>query len=425
MENDKMIDNKSNDRIPFPLIMIVLFVSPLCIYLQTLTFANTNIYSTVYILVSVALGMLYCRGKIYVGKGNAIVVAFLILMALHSLLGGSLLYCLQTILLIILLTVSFDIYDIEKGLVILEIVGVVCAIGCIFQYFFYSSYISIVSVLFKQSALDSIQRLFRWDKSTCGFMPQTSHAAGCILVALYITIFKDKGKKRLLFICKTLILVIALLLTNKRAHFAFGFIGLLMAFLSGENHNVKVKRILTIFVIGSIAVTIAYVYLPSLNPDSTIASLFYTIQNINNSDVDVTSDRLALGQEAIDMIKRSPFIGNGWGSFKLQSAFRTDAHNVYLQLFAEAGVFALALFVIIILKGIFDTARELKYAVVNGNSFETILKISFSYQMFFALYCLTGNCLYNIDFWAVYVLMQAITLGVRRRRNNEKLSYNN
>lgn len=414
------MDNQNYKRLPLSILMAFLFISPLCVYLQSMFFANTNIFSTLYIILNLVFLLFHANFKILIDRENCLVALFVSIMMLSALAGGAWLYFLQSLLLFAFVVIVYDADYLSRGLKILELVGIVCAIGCILQILFNSFYNSFIELFFKNSVVITINRLYNWDKSACGFMPQTSHAAGIVLTALFLVSFDKKNRQKGLYWLELIILLIALLLTNKRAHFAFGMVALFCGLIVGENMGKKTKRIIWILFGLSIAVALALWMLPLLSKDSTIASLIYTLQNLNNPDVDISSDRNELAKIAIEMIHTAPITGHGWGYYKANNVFQTDAHNVYLQLFAESGIFVLVIFIGLIGSSLIKTIHSLRQMVFveEESSYKYLLKVSFCMQLFFALYCLTGNCLYNIDFWAIYVLSVAILCCVRRQMKN-------
>lgn len=422
-----MYEGKDKGKVSINLILLMLFVSPLCVYFQNLYFANTNMYSFFYIIITIFVLLFYANFKVVVDTENRMTLFFLFLMAISSLLGGGILYFLQSLLLMVALLVKYKICDFKRALFILEASGFFCAVGCLMQYFLNDFYDVLIQIVFKKDAYDTIIRLYSWDKSTCGFMPQTSHAAGIILCAIFIAFFDLKLRKHKgVTYIELVILIVALLLTNKRAHFLFGAVTFILGMLVGENRGKKQKRIIMAFAAVFIVISLTYMFLPVINSQSTLASLVYTFQNLNNSDVDITSDRLALAQEALNLIKEAPFWGNGWGSFKLNSLYKTDAHNVYLQVFAESGIFVFFLFcstLFINVKHCVSTLHRNRY-YEKYTEVKMLLKFSFCVQVFFVLYCLTGNCLYNIDFWALYILAVVIMNIIRREIKNGKIFYN-
>lgn len=408
-------------RTKFPIMLTILYITPLCIYLDSLFFATTSLYDMLYVSLCITMLLVHSRGKINLKHGSITILLLVTLLCLIRFISGAYISGMQTLLLVILIVTTDDEEELMPLFQIIKIIGVTCAIACLVQLFFTEWYNTVISIFFKNRSATEIRRLFAYDRSTCGIMPQTSHAAGIILNALIVFFFeqnnKKKSLKRAIYI---LILFIALLLTKKRAHFLFGIISIICVQLIGERREKKQTRILYTALILLSAFTLIYLVLPNLNPQGTISRLIFTFQNIRNSDVDVTSDRRFLSQEAIEMIRKSPLWGNGWGSFKSNSAFSTDAHNIYLQLFAECGVFVFIFFVITIISNFVRTIKIKKDLLTLDFEYEDyihkkfLVDVSLAMQIFFVLYGFTGNGLYNFDFFAIYICCATLNLRWRK-----------
>lgn len=403
------MDKKKNVSIGY--LMIFLYMTPLCIYLQTAFFVRNNNYTLTYILFTITTCLLTAKWNFSVLPRRLLTILFLISMAISAAFGGALLYVFQTTLMIVLVLLRIGNKDVDLCLKYIRTFGMIIAFSCYLQFFVNSFYMNIASAFFNTQSFETISRLYRWDRSTCGLMPQTSHAAGIILYSFYVEAFKDnknRGIKKWLILT---VLLGALLLTNKRAHFLFGMIAWLVTLLTTEERSKRGKHILIGVLVAIVIVTIIYNILPYLNPNSTISSIVFAVQNLNNGDVDVTSGRIFLVQEAVELIKRNPIQGNGWGAFKKASFFNTDAHNVYLQLWAEGGFFVFALFILEIisyLKASFGLVSNMKTIKDETGSNYNNIKVAIAIQIFFSIYCLTGNCLYNIDFWAMYLFATVV-----------------
>ena len=139
-----------------------------------------------------------------------------------------------------------------------------------------------------------------------------------------------------------------------------------------------------------------------------------------------TTNRIKMWKLALEMFARHPLIGNGWESFKYEYyvnlSARTgsmydylDAHNVYLQLLAETGILGLSLFLTCIGTTFLTTYSVIKARDRISSQFDRAAVLySFMYQVYFILYCATGNCLYDITF-IHYTVAAGLMFGVYLR----------
>ena len=146
---------------------------------------------------------------------------------------------------------------------------------------------------------------------------------------------------------------------------------------------------------------------PLLPEDNTIVKGINTIINFDINDGEIMHGREILFAEAISMGNAAPLTGHGWGRYKKIVDYRgasTDAHNIYLQLYAELGIIVLGIFILSAILLINKNIHVLKKArgIYAEDSKEiVILKLAFCFICFFFLYGLTGNPLYNISFFIV------------------------
>ncbi len=108
-----------------------------------------------------------------------------------------------------------------------------------------------------------------------------------------------------------------------------------------------------------------------------------------------------------------PLIGIGAKNFYKHNALGLDVHNVYLQLLAENGVIGFCLM-------IFAFAYRLRIAYYCSKAnFDADLVLCLGVQIFFLLYSLTGNALYDVNFFYVYLIFSSYTLGIKNAKQNE------
>ena len=121
---------------------------------------------------------------------------------------------------------------------------------------------------------------------------------------------------------------------------------------------------------------------------------------------------------AIQMFKEDPLFGKGWLQFgRLHPTYNSgdeifrNVHNVYIQLLCESGIIGTVLIVGLMAYTIIITIKRI--LVINktrtANQELLFLVFSFSYQLFFLLYGITGNPLYDVQTLFPYMLCCGIT----------------
>lgn len=405
------------------LFLFLLYVCPLCIYLQCLFFATTNVYATCYItLVSYILLKSGLRKK----KDVPLILGlFLTLMLILMSFAQDWLGVIQTLLLIFFLysKTSQDISGVKKYSTIILIVGVICAISCIIEILNFPLYVSVILPYFKPKVADAMQKLLL-SAGASGIMPQTSHTAGVILNAFYVlVVLKSNTIHKIWRVLLCFLLIVGLFLTAKRAHLFFGIAVWLSSFIIISSNKKRVKNIIIITFIVAVSVPVLVSVAPKLGENNVLSNIIFSFKNMSKDKEDVMHGRDYLYEMAWKKVEENPFTGQGWGSFKKTVDYNggaTDVHNVYLQLWAENGIFVLALFVIMLISLIIRTIKSASYYGKFGVKYKSttdLLRFSYCVQAFFLMYCFTGNCLYNIDFFSMYILAVSIMLSLNKNNS--------
>lgn len=403
------------------LLLFMLYVCPLCVFLQCLFFATSNVYAACYITLTSC--MLLKSGLRRRNEVPLILGLFLTVMLILVSYAGDLLSVMQTLLLIFFLysKTSQDLFGVKMLSTIILIVGVICAISCIIEVLNFPLYAAVILPYFKTEAADAMQKLLL-NGGMCGIMPQTSHAAGVILNAFYVLIILNSSsiskKWRILL---SILLIVGLFLTAKRAHLFFGIAVWLSSYIIISSNRKRAKNFLVIAVVVAVSIPILTSVASKLGENNVLSEIVFSFQNISSDKEDVMHGRDYLYEMAWKKIEKDPFIGQGWGSFKKTVDYHggaTDVHNVYLQLWAECGIGVLILYVIMLLSLIIKTVRLTRFYGTLGEKYKIVvdsLRFSFCVQGFFIMYCFTGNCLYNIDFFSMYILAVSIMLAANKK----------
>ena len=229
-----------------------------------------------------------------------------------------------------------------------------------------------------------------------------------------------KGKSWTLCAC---VCLLALILTTKRAHLAFGVAAFSAAYFAFNSQR-KLGSFGRFILVATIALITLYVV--SFFNDEVLA-VIGRFQEL--ADDDSLNGRSEFYDLCLSMWERSPLIGNGWGSYTLEfnntaegmfyisRGYSTmNAHNVYLQVLAEEGVIGFSLFIGAVAMGIICALRALMYLVAtndagkaNMREKKALLAGALSIQVFFAMYCLTGNPLYDAQMYVPWLLALGVS----------------
>lgn len=268
---------------------------------------------------------------------------------------------------------------------------------------FYSNYVIPLFSDYNQSNLLHLQA----SGILCGLTNSNSFNAIimvnglCVTSAYLITtkpITRHKWADRVIW----LVFLIVLLMTGKRGPLVFCIAGVFVAYFV-YNSNKPASRLIKISGI-IILILIAWALGSSMFPQ-----LFPTIGRILDTDsIDIV--RLALYNQAFNAFKSNPLMGIGWDAFRykyLTFGNALNVHNIYIQLLCECGVIGTIPFVLYFLYNLVNSVKKLRKVSLTGNHEAQVqINLTFSvlYQVFFLLYGLTGNPLYDAPTLLVYVL---------------------
>ena len=209
-----------------------------------------------------------------------------------------------------------------------------------------------------------------------------------------------------------LVTMIALLMTGKRAHLLFTVVAVVVVYYFYKS-NKPHGRILKI-VLG-LALGIVIVFWLSLMYPNLFSSFSRFISIAE--DGDITTGRIDLWIKATDYFKKYPVCGIGFKQFIRIEGL--DVHNVFLQLLCETGVLGFLTHVIPMSLTMFSSIRHLvflrkKHLYNNDTEKQFYMTFAVCYQMFFLMYCITGNPWYDLPTLFPYMFCVGINLYFSR-----------
>lgn len=192
----------------------------------------------------------------------------------------------------------------------------------------------------------------------------------------------------------------------------------LLIFLMEQDMKKKIRNCVIFVGGGTVLFVIACFLIPGVN--NIVVRVVESIASGN-----ISSSRFDLYQIAIDMIKDHPIVGNGWGSFlaRMTGTPYQGVHNDYLQFLAETGIIGFVINMIANFGCLFFAYRT--FQVARDKNYENTqekvwVMFSFSYQLFFLMYAMTGLPHYSYEQLALYLMMCGFSMGIYRRRNSRR-----
>ncbi|MDC7228000.1 MAG: O-antigen ligase family protein [Spirochaetales bacterium] len=217
----------------------------------------------------------------------------------------------------------------------------------------------------------------------------------CVAVSMYYM------KKDRLSLLSSIVFFIALFMTGKRAQSILMVLSIIIVLFLFNKRKLTLKFLIQflfysgLFMIG--------IYLVSLFIPS-ILNVINRFQETSDGG-DITLGRLYFYALALEQFSNSPILGIGWGGFFRMTGH--DVHNVYIQLLTETGIVGFSFFLFLLLYSFKKGKNILRKNIKNENvSADEKIDLVFAniIQVFFLLYCLTGNPLYDEQVLFVYFL---------------------
>lgn len=230
---------------------------------------------------------------------------------------------------------------------------------------------------------------------------------GIGLGATFVKATVKKGGRKFFPYILPGIIFIALLMTGKRAHVLFS----VAACCAVVVLQFKRKDILKFFEIGfSVVFALLAIYWISRYIPA-VANVFNRFIETAKSG-DVTMGRRRLWSTAIILWKQNPLFGIGWDHFKYLApslvGFFLNVHNVYIQLLCEVGVIGAGIFYMFFATAFFYMIKVIRLFSKSSGSISPADRRAASFgvymQIFFLLYCLTGNPLYDAPTFFPYII---------------------
>lgn len=278
---------------------------------------------------------------------------------------------------------------------IIVIFAIVTATVTWISYFFPNFYIYNIINIFSNESKSEVIRYFIVNGHYMGLTNHYSRNAFYIVAALiFLTPFVLSKLNKGIYIIVYIYLILTLLLIGKRGHGLFFVLSFcIMILFNYKSKRKRIKSIIKWIFISIIIFTLIILFIPQVN------TLFIRLTTVSD---DVTSGRDGLYKIAFDMFKRSPIIGNGYGSFAREVNFTfAGVHNDYLQILAENGLIG---FTIMLGFNLYCYIYSIK-AIRITNYENNYAKMSFMFQTFILLYSFTGLPRYDYEVMTLYLIM--------------------
>ena len=281
------------------------------------------------------------------------------------------------------------------------VIGVILFVGSLLNYLFPIPFRAFVLPLFSESGQKSVNWQAGISTAFPGFTSQVGYTSYFVSTAIgTLFCFRHIIYKKW-FVPLNIILFFGLFLTGKRGPFVFVFLSIIVVYFCESRDRqriVRVFQILMIFVLSYIALYLLARFTDNLG----IKRIFDSIHEIVFTRSIEDQGREQLRNQAWIYFSNNPLFGVGWDNFKnIFTLRRTHVHNIYVQLLCETGVIGFSIFVVFFIKCINVTLKKIKLARSKSNEYSWLM-LSLFMQVYFLLYGMTGNPLYDSEETILY-----------------------
>ena len=205
------------------------------------------------------------------------------------------------------------------------------------------------------------------------------------------------------------LILIGLFLTAKRAHLLFTAVACFTAYYictkKERNHESK----FFLMILGTLAaIVVAYLFIPQVH---NVISRFFDMSEDTNIE-----SRHVFWELALLYFSENWLFGVGWFGFRNNIAplahYTGHCHNVYIQLLCETGVVGFSIFIIWFVGSlIISILMAYKYFLKTRNEMiKGSLMFCLAYQLYFLMYCYSGNPLYDVYQYPLYFMACVIPM---------------
>lgn len=260
-----------------------------------------------------------------------------------------------------------------------------------------------------------------------GILSEVSTVCAYIVIGLGLSYYVIGCNKKWKKIFCIFFFLFALLLTGKRAHFIFAILAMILEYIFSAFGRTQLMRFCKVVVFGGLIAILGIGII--INSQSAILSRYATTIIALLEGEDITTGRFLIWKKTWLLIQDSFLFGAGWGSceqfitYHMNSTVTLGAHNIWLQLWAETGIFGMLSFIFVVVCGLFCTINIIR----NNNNrmvfeqYKPLVRFFLFYQWFFLLYSFTGAPLYDRVYFVPYFIGIAMCLHISTTLKSSKV----
>lgn len=418
------MNNKTKDVLP---LMITLFWAFISVDELLCGYYRARYFRLFFLLVIMLYIMIYYNGKRFQKDHLAMAWGITIIPTLYSIAFNvnitNIEYLVVYSFSIIMLFAKINsLNTLEKMFKIIEVIGLFHAAGIVLEKIFPALFAKYIYTRYPAEMFGRLTHAYYMT----GFQREVAFVSAYIIAALGVCIYYNKSD--LINRFKIVFLIIALMLTNKRAFTLFPVMAIIIEYSIW--HKLRINKKLITSCAGMIIVVVisCIVFKDKIEQMSIVQRITSTMQAAEKGE-DVMTGRGVLWDASFQLFLQKPVLGIGWRKTEdlirliVYSRIPLSTHNIYIQLLTETG----AVGIIIYMRAFLNTLKlSIKYDLnpYNTNSdydFTGIVRYSLFYQLFFFLYGITGVNYVDRPFFVMLIISIFFVINAKRITSQTKV----
>lgn len=306
--------------------------------------------------------------------------------------------------------------------------GLFFSAGIFLQVMFTDLFLRYQLPLLSSDFRHSLRRQVEFHHMYTGWTSQTFATCINLMLGIYGALLSWERTKKKRCLASALVMLGAFLLTGKRGPLVFMMFAYFLTTVALSGSFDKMIRIVWKYAVAVVVAAVGLILYVSTHASTSRNTIVRFMEMFNGTGInrgDMSNGRFELWGFALELFCSNPLFGVGWRRYHELALIHLhediEAHNVYLQVLAECGIFGLLLYMIPVISGLVFTFLYLKKMQNRrDSSIYRLMKLSLAVQLYFFFYAATGNTLYDYCAQICYYFVFAICMYAK---NNSYLSW--
>lgn len=298
----------------------------------------------------------------------------------------------------------------DKFMKLFGLFALFAAISLLIQFLVPSIWENIVSKIYSSDQLNYILYRAKIEKYGSGIFYDPSILAGILVFWFCCYVGMNDMCSCKDYVISAIILVL-IFLTGKRGQF-FSLISAIILYVIIQLKRCVMRKSLYKIILSFLSilflVTLGLTFFKFKVDFSNFRISF--MQEGKMSTLDNLNGRSLLWLTALTAFFNNPLVGIGWKNFAVFYGSGNHVHNIYLQLITETGVIGFVLFIVATIITLTSSIKILRRNNNLSKKEKGYLRMAFIYQIFFLVYGMSGNPLFDSFYFFPYMISARVVI---------------